>query len=142
MFSKDILIGVLLSLAKPEIHISRNNRAEIGYAVRLRVNVRGQIEFLRAVEHALAQQGIDCLVKEKEHKGRPHPILRISGIKNLYKTTMLLPGNYPDAKGEWNGFKMCVDIFGEGRHRTLEGLELIMAIKGIDNGTNKQGNKN
>ena len=142
MFSKDQLIGILLSVAKPEIHISRNDSLDIGYMVRLRVNIRANLDFLKAVEHALAQQNIRCLVKEQEHKGRPHPILRISGIKELYKTCMLVPSQLPDAKDCWGDFKTCVDIFGEGMHRTLEGLETIISIKGNKNGTYQRKQKN
>ena len=41
MFNKGQLEGVLLSLAKPEIHTSRANDTNLGYRVRVRVNFRG-----------------------------------------------------------------------------------------------------
>ena len=35
MYSKDQLIGILLSLAKTEIHVSKDDSTRIGYRVRL-----------------------------------------------------------------------------------------------------------
>ena len=40
MFNKGQLTGILLSIAKPEIHVSRANNTNIGYRVRVRVNFK------------------------------------------------------------------------------------------------------
>lgn len=130
MFNNDQLIGILLSIAKPEIHVSRAANTNIGYRVRIRVNIRGNEDFLLGVKRALDKKTIETTYKEKEHKSRPRPILSIGGIVNLYKLCDLIPKNLPDAKGNWGTLKEVVEIVDNGEHHTLEGLDKILQIKG------------
>lgn len=130
MFNNDQLTGILISIAKPEIHVSRAANTNIGYRVRIRVNIRGNREFLLGVQRALDKKTIKTSFKDKEHKSRPRPILSIGGIVNLYKLCNLVPDNLPDAKGSWNTFKQIVNIIDNGEHHTLEGLDRILQIKG------------
>ncbi len=44
MFSKENLEGIFLSLAKTEVSIERVDSSNIGYRVRLRVNLRSDSE--------------------------------------------------------------------------------------------------
>ena len=130
MFNNDQLTGILLSIAKPEIHVSRASNTNIGYRVRIRVNIRGNSDFLLGLQRTLEQKTVDSTYKDREHKIRPRPILSIAGIMNLYKLCALVPDNLPDAKGSWVTFKEIVDIIDNGEHHTLEGLERILQIKG------------
>ena len=98
MFNKDQLIGVLLCLPKPEIHVARADNVGMGYRIRLRLNIRGGEKFLKALERSLLQHNIKCLYKDREHKSRPRPILRISGIVNLHLVAELVDVGLPDAK--------------------------------------------
>ena len=41
MYSKGQLQGILISLAKPEVHVAKAAKLQIGYRVRVRVNIRG-----------------------------------------------------------------------------------------------------
>ena len=68
MFSIEQLQGILLSIAKPEVHISRADNLQIGYRVRVRVNIRGSKDFLSAVNRSLLQQSVTTKYKDKEHK--------------------------------------------------------------------------
>ena len=97
MYSEEQTQGILLGLAKPEIHISRDSRLNIGYKVRLRLNFRGTQEFLLLLSESLSDVGITSTYKEQEHKTRPRPILRISGITNLIKVADFLP-DLPDVR--------------------------------------------
>ena len=65
MFNKGQLTGILLSIAKPEIHVSRANNTNIGYRVRVRVNFRGSDSFILGLQRTLEQQGITGKYKEK-----------------------------------------------------------------------------
>lgn len=130
MFNHDQLIGILISLAKPEIHVSRASNTNIGYRVRLRVNMRGDSTFLLWVHRTLQQKGIDSKYKEQEHKSRPRPILTIGGLLNIWKLCELIPNHMPDAKNSWRTLKEVVSIIDKGEHHTLEGLDKILSLKG------------
>lgn len=132
MFSKDMLIGIILGMSKTDIYLDRNDKSQIGYRVRLRVNLRANASFLLAIKRSLEQHQIQTTYKEKEHNSRQKPILRIGGIKNLYRACELLPDTLPDAKDEWLVFREAVDIVANDRHLQLEGLERLFELKGIE----------
>ena len=129
MYSKGQLQGILLSIAKPEVHVAKASKLQIGYRVRVRVNIRGSSDFLIGVQRTLAQNGVEANYKEKEHKSRPRPILTIGGLTNIWKLCQLIP-DLPDAKNNWNDFEEIVEILDNGEHHTPEGLERILQIKG------------
>jgi hypothetical protein len=131
MYSKDMLIGIVLGMSKVDIHLDRNDNSQIGYRVRLRVNLRANEPFLSAVKRALEQHQISTTYRETEHKGRQKPILRIGGIKNLYKLCELIPENLPDSKDEWVAFREAVDIVANDNHLQLGGLERLFELKGV-----------
>lgn len=130
MFNKGQIQGVLLSIAKPEIHVSRAGNTNIGYRVRIRVNIRGSEDFLLGVQRTLNQHNIESTYKDKEHKSRPRPILSISGIVNLWKLCGIIPDDVPDSKNVWKDFREIIDIIDNGEHHTLEGLDRILQLKG------------
>ena len=132
MFSKDMLIGIILGMSKADIHLDKNDKSQIGYRVRLRINLRASSPFLQGVARSLEQHQIETTYKEIEHKSRPRPILRIGGIKNLYKLCQLIPEELPDANEEWLVFREAVDIVGNDRHLQLEGLEELFKLKGVN----------
>ena len=130
MYSKDMLTGILLGSSKVDFHIERAKDSHIVYRVKLKLIVRADIAFLKAIQRSLEQHQISSHLKEKESKTRPKPILKIGGIKNLYKITQLVPV-LPDAKGEWGTFREVVKLLDENKHRTAEGLERIFELKGV-----------
>jgi len=130
MYNDDQLVGILISIAKPEIHISRANNTNIGYRVRLRVNLRGSDSFLLGVQRSLLQKGVETKYKEKEHKSRPRPILTVGGLVNIWKLSRLIPDRMPDAKDSWTDFKEIIQLVDDGQHHTLDGLDKILKLKG------------
>jgi len=130
MFSKDMLIGILLSSSKMDFHIERAKDSQIGYRIKLKLIFRAEESFLKAVERTLLQHEITSSYKEKESKTRPKPILRIGGIKNLFKITELVP-ILPDAKDEWVTFRELVELISENKHRISSGLDRIFELKGL-----------
>ena len=131
MFSKDMLIGIILGMSKTDIYLDINDKSQIGYRVRLRVNLRANADFLLAIQRSLEQHQIGTTYKETEHKSHPKPILRIGGIKNLCKLCLLIPDTLPDAKDEWVVFRKAVDIVANDRHLQLDGLEELFELKGV-----------
>ena len=125
-----MLIGILLSSSKMDFHIERAKDSQIGYRIKLKLIFRAEESFLRAVERTLLQQEITSSYKEKESKTRPKPILRIGGIKNLFKITELVP-ILPDAKDEWVTFRELVELISENKHRISSGLDRIFELKGL-----------
>ena len=75
MFSKEQLEGIFLSIPTAEIIIAKESNISIGYRVRLRVCLRGRKDFLLGIQRSLLQYEIESKYKEKEHKGRPRPIM-------------------------------------------------------------------
>ena len=67
--------------------------------------------------------------KQSEHKTRPRPILRIGGIKNLYKLCEIVSPELPDSKQEWKPFREAVSLVSNGEHLKLEGIEQLFRIK-------------
>tara|TARA_Y100000296_G_C5145146_1_gene243265 strand:+ start:16 stop:411 length:396 start_codon:yes stop_codon:yes gene_type:complete len=130
MLTKEQLQGVLLSLAKTEITVNRNEENIVGYTVRLRVHFRSNLEFLTAIQRTLLQYGIEGLLKETESKVRPRPILYIGKIHYVKLLSELIP-DIPDHRNQWNGFKRAVDIVYNGGHHSQEGIDEILTIKGV-----------
>lgn len=132
MYSKDMIIGILLSIAKMKLNISVNDRSSIGYEVRLSLVIRGEKEFLEAIQrNLLMYHSISCSLKLKESKTRPRPILTIGQIKHLQKISDIVPKNLPSFDSRWGDFIECVAIIKNKKHKTLDGLESLMKIKGV-----------
>jgi hypothetical protein len=131
MYNRDILVGILLSLGRTDVLIERVSNSTIGYRTRIRVVIRGDFEFLRAIERSLAQHDISSRVYEAESAGRPRPILRISGNINLFKLMALIPDYLPDSKGELKMFREVVNIVANKEHLTLDGFNRILEIRGM-----------
>ena len=130
MYSKDMLIGILLSATTTDVHISRNETSIIGYTVKVRLKIRGSADYLLGIQRSLGQHQIKSYYRSKEHRTRPRPILTISGIKNSYKVCELVPP-LPDAKDSWSRFRKMVDLLSNKEHLTLSGLERLMEMKGV-----------
>ena len=129
VYSKDMLIGILLSSARPELQIIRDDNSNIGYRVRLKTIIRGNEGFLKGIKRSLLQHEITSSLSLKESKLRPKPILRIGGIKNIYKLNHLIDVGVFDRNNLWPEFKEVIGIVSNGEHLTLEGLERLFKIK-------------
>jgi len=130
MYSKDMLIGILLSRSKLDFHIEKADSALLGYRVRVNLTLRAEEDFLLATQRSLLQHSIESKYHALESKVRAKPVLKIGGIKNLFKITELVP-NLPDAKGEWAVFRQLVELISEGQHRTADGFDKILEMKGL-----------
>ena len=75
-------------------------------------------------------QGITTLFKETESSTRSRPLLKITGKDNLLKVKNLIP-NLPDRNNNLKDFKQTMHIINKNRHKTLEGLEVLMKMKGV-----------
>ena len=130
MLTREQLQGVLLCLPKTEITVSRDERHIVGYAVRLRVHFRANLEMLEAIERTLMQYHIESKLKNVESKVRPRPILSVGKIENIKALCDLVPA-LPDCRGQWTDFKRAVDIVRNGEHYDQEGIDEILTIKGL-----------
>ncbi len=131
MLSREQLQGILLSSSRPELTIYRNEKKNLGYEVRTRVFFRADSSgFLQYVQVALEEENITSQYRLSESKVRPKPVLWVSGIINLIALSRLVP-DYPDAKSQWDYFKLALDIIYEGEHNTQEGLDKLLELKGL-----------
>ena len=122
--------GILLAIGRPELTIYQNEKKNIGYEIRIRVNVRADSrQFLEEINRVLLENNIRSNVKYSESKIRPKPILWISGIRNIVTLTTLLE-NKCASKADWNMFKEAAHIIYEDEHNTQEGLDRLLQLKG------------
>jgi len=136
MFPKQTIVGILISKAVFEIQFSRKETSRIGYIVLPSISVRAEKRFLDDLKRSLAQHQVKSNIREIESVQRQKPILKISGIKNTHKAITLIPEYYSDANNSLNTYKEIILKLVNKEHLTLEGLELIMKMRGILNGTN------
>ena len=73
MLTREQLQGILLSLPKTEITVSRDERHIVVYAIRLRVHFRAELDILNAIDRTLLQYNISAKLKSVESKVRPRP---------------------------------------------------------------------
>lgn len=131
MFNKSHLVGILIGLANCDVRIETKNRSTLGYEVKPRLLIRGEMDFLQQVKRSLSQHSIVCSIKEKESKVRPRPILIVRRINNLHNLCNMIPLMFADARNQWTDFRTVIKIMNEKKHLTLEGLEEILRIKGL-----------
>lgn len=131
MFNKSHLVGILIGLANCDVRIESKYRSTLGYEVKPRLQIRGEMDFLQQVKRSLSQHSIVCSIKEKESKVRPKPVLIIRRINNLHKLCNMIPPMFADARNQWTDFRTVIELMNEKKHLTLEGLEKILRIKGL-----------
>ena len=131
LFSKDMLVGILLSRASFKIQIDADDNSKLGYCTKLKVNIRGGEDFLFGVQRSLNQYGIVSNYKEQESKLRDKPILKIVGMKNMRKVRSIIPSGLPDARNIWPIFLKAIEITDDRKHLTLEGFESLLKLKGL-----------
>jgi len=130
MYGKDVLNGILISIGNPEVNIVNSSKSKLGYRVRLRVCIRGKGVFLWGINRSLLQHEIESNYKDKEHSGRPKPILVISGLDNLTRLVDMMDSKLI-ANNDWDTFITSLRIIKEKEHLRAEGLEKILKMKGL-----------
>ena len=130
MYNSDTLNGIFISLASAEVNIVRSPKSNLGYRVRLRICIRGNSNFLLGIQRSLLQYEISSNYKESEHKGRPRPILIISGLDNLTRVLNLLTLDTP-TNGEWTTFTKTLFMVKSKQHLSASGLDKILTMKGL-----------
>jgi len=131
-FNKEQLQGIFLSIGRPELTIYRNERKDVGYEIRIRVNVRADNEeFLNNVRLGLTDNNIESKLKIRESNIRPKPILWVSGIINIRELCNMMPEDTPSNKSNWSNFCNAANIIYMGRHSKQEGLDELLRLKGV-----------
>ena len=128
MYSGDMLKGVLISLASPDVNIVSSSKSSLGYRVRVRVCIRGKADFLKGIKRSLLQHEVESNYKDSEHKARPRPILVISGLQNLTRLVEMLPLDLP-TNGEWRIFTKTLQMLVNKEHLSEKGLFEIIKMK-------------
>jgi len=129
VFSREELAGIFLSIPTAEVSVVKANNMATGYRVRLRICIRGKLEYLQAIQRSLLQSEIECVIKEKENKQRPKPILIISDKKSMERVLALVP--HKPSNVNWHVFDEIFVLYMWQRHLTQEGLDEILELKGV-----------
>ena len=130
MYGRDVLNGILISIGNPEVNIVNSSKSKLGYRVRLRVCIRGEGTFLWGIKRSLLQHEIESNYKDKEHSGRPKPILVISGLDNLTRLVEMMDSKLI-TNNDWETFNKSLSMITEKEHLRAEGLEKILKMKGL-----------
>ena len=130
MYGRDVLNGILISIGNPEVNIVNSSKSKLGYRVRLRVCIRGEGTFLWGIKRSLLQHEIESNYKDKEHSGRPKPILVISGLDNLTRLVEMMDSRLI-TNNDWETFNKSLRMIAEKEHLKAEGLEKILKMKGL-----------
>tara|TARA_R100001015_G_C4603046_1_gene158028 strand:- start:26 stop:421 length:396 start_codon:yes stop_codon:yes gene_type:complete len=130
MYGRDVLNGILISIGNPEVNIVNSSKSKLGYRVRLRVCIRGEGTFLWGIKRSLLQHEIESNYKDKEHSGRPKPILVISGLDNLTRLVEMMDSKLI-TNNDWETFNKSLNMITEKEHLRAEGLEKILKMKGL-----------
>ena len=130
MYGRDVLNGILISIGNPEVNIVNSSKSKLGYRVRLRVCIRGGGTFLWGIKRSLLQHEIESNYKDKEHSGRPKPILVISGLDNLTRLVEMMDSKLI-TNNDWETFNKSLSMITEKEHLRAEGLEKILKMKGL-----------
>ena len=130
MYGRDVLNGILISIGNPEVNIVNSNKSKLGYRVRLRVCIRGEGTFLWGIKRSLLQHEIESNYKDKEHSGRPKPILVISGLDNLTRLVEMMDSKLI-TNNDWETFNKSLRMITDKEHLRAEGLEKILKMKGL-----------
>ena len=136
MLNKNILVGILLCKPAYNIELFRSPNSRLGYSVRPLIVIRGNLPLLHQINRTLSLYGIVNSVKEVENKKRPKPILVIRGIENNAKTMALIPEHLLQLQNHIQEHNDVVQMLVRKEHQTLTGIENIMKIRGIIDGTN------
>jgi len=130
MYGRDVLNGILISIGNPEVNIVNSSKSKLGYRVRLRVCIRGKDTFLWGINRSLLQHEIESNYKDREHSGRPKPILVISGLDNLTRLVEMMDSRLI-TNNDWETFNKSLRMIAEKEHLRAEGLEKILKMKGL-----------
>jgi hypothetical protein len=124
MLTREQLQGVLISIAKPQFLITRDERYATGYCVRLSITIGTNRDLLTAIIRTLLQYEI---VAKPYSNGKS---LKVNGNDNLCKLLELIPKTLP-AKANWMRFSQALEIVKDSKHQTQEGLDELFRIKGL-----------
>ena len=139
MFSRETLAGILLAKGQFFCNVQVDEKMRIGYSVKLGIDVRmDSYEFLSGMQRAFQTYGVESKLKEEESATRKRPILKVRGVANIENVSKIIYGHTLKWRNHDDTLESFITILGlvlMKKHRTMEGLELILELKGALNGT-------
>jgi len=129
MYNKDILIGILLAKAVPNIRISDDEKTNCGYKVEPYVHIGGSKEFLDNVSRTLLQHGVNVKYASRYDRFTKSSRLTIRKVTNLSIIIDLITGYH--ANHDWEWFKESISLIKQRKHLSSHGVAEIMKLKGV-----------
>ncbi len=140
MFSSEMLTGIILASGKLFVSIKVDEKMRVGYSTKMGMDIRmDSYAFLETVKRSFQALKIETTLKKKEGKNRPRPILKIRGAERLNTIRAMIMLNDPLLLNHDNSLEMffkMLDIILDKKHRTLQGIEQILILKGELDGPN------
>lgn len=131
MYNKDVLIGILLAKAVPNIRISNSETINSGYKVEPYIHIGGSKDFLDSIARSLLQHGVDVKCASRYDKVKQSSRLTIRKLSNLSKITDLIISYIYASNYEWRWFIQSLSLIKQRKHLTSYGVAEIMKLKGV-----------
>lgn len=139
MFSRETLAGILLAKGQFFCNIQVDEKMRIGYSVKLGIDIRmDSFVFLSGIQRAFQTYGVTSRIIEKESTTRKRPILKVRGVTNIERVSEIIHGHTVKWRNHDDSLHAFITILGlvvKKKHRTMDGLESILELKGVLNGT-------
>jgi len=126
MLTKEILTGILLAGARPEITFQKNDNSVFGNTLHTQVVITGHIDYLNLIQTTLLNYQVTAQFKKKT--GRD--VLIITKTDNILTFLKLIP-DIPDAKRKFKLFKEVMELKRLKRHLSRAGYKRIVEIKEV-----------
>jgi hypothetical protein len=141
MFSREVLAGIVLSKGQFFCNVQVDEKMRIGYSVKLGLDIRmDSYDFLVGIQRAFRTYGVESKLRKEESTTRKRPILKVRGVANIDNVSKIIYGHTLKWRNHDDTLESFIKILGlvlMKKHRTMEGLELILELKGALNGINE-----
>jgi hypothetical protein len=140
MFSSEMLTGIILACGKFFVSVKVDEKMRVGYSTKIGLDIRmDSYAFLETAQRSFQALKIESTLRKKEGRNRPRPILKIRGAKRLNSVRdmiMLNGSRLLNHDESLRTFSKILDIILDKKHRTLQGIEQILILKGELDGPN------
>lgn len=130
MLDRNVVLGICSVIAKPTVSVIKAERYSLGYRVKLSIAFRSNGGRLQALHRCFLQNNINSKYKISESKNRQRPILIISKLEDIDRFMKAYDMSSVSYNNNWDIFSEVKQLIEEGKHKTMDGLDEILELKG------------
>tara|TARA_Y100000022_G_scaffold43433_1_gene36084 strand:+ start:1836 stop:2237 length:402 start_codon:yes stop_codon:yes gene_type:complete len=130
MLDRNVVLGICSVIAKPTVSVIKAERYSLGYRVKLSIAFRSNGGRLQALHRCFLQNNINSKYKISESKNRQRPILIISKLEDIDRFMKTYDMSSVSYDNNWDVFSEVKKLIEDGKHKTMDGLDDILELKG------------